>query len=102
MITISVRKHLNVKLRPIFAILHRLECVSNQSFVPKQGGECGSGVSRKEDPKNPNGGFGLLRKEDPNALTKPIIKQELKGKEKLFSEEPVIDNREDEEELDDD
>ncbi|CAI9293790.1 unnamed protein product [Lactuca saligna] len=86
-ITISIRKHLHEKLRPVFAMLHKLEGVSDQCYVPKQGGEGGLVVSRKEEPKAP---------------TKPIIKQEPKGKEKLFSEEPIIDDNEDEEELDED
>ncbi|CAH1435663.1 unnamed protein product [Lactuca virosa] len=36
MITITMRKHLAEKLRPIFAMLHRLEGVSDQTFNPKR------------------------------------------------------------------
>ncbi|CAI9297799.1 unnamed protein product [Lactuca saligna] len=92
MITISVRKHLHEKLRSVFAMLHRLEGVSDQSFVLKQWGEGGSAISRKE----------VSWKEEPKAPIKPIIKQEPKVKEKLFSEEHIIDNNEDEEEQDED
>ncbi|CAH1453517.1 unnamed protein product [Lactuca virosa] len=85
MITISMCKHVAEKLSPVFAMLHKLEGVSDQSFNQKQGGEGVSGGSRKEEPKAP---------------VKPVFKQEPKGKEKLFSEEPIVDNSEDEEELD--
>ncbi|CAH1431007.1 unnamed protein product [Lactuca virosa] len=83
MITITMRKHLADKLRTVFAMLHCLEGVSNQTFNPKQGGESMAGGSRKEGPTAP---------------VKPIVKNELKGKEKLCRDDPIIDN-EDEEEL---
>ncbi|CAI9269315.1 unnamed protein product [Lactuca saligna] len=35
MITIIARKHLAEKLRPVFAMLHRLEGVSDQGIIPK-------------------------------------------------------------------
>ncbi|CAH1453206.1 unnamed protein product [Lactuca virosa] len=76
-------KNLARKLRLVFAMLHRLEGVSDQSFNQKQGGE---------------GVYGWSRKEEPKAPVKPIFKQEPKGMEKLFSEEPIVDNSEDEEE----
>ncbi|CAH1440253.1 unnamed protein product [Lactuca virosa] len=85
MITITMRKHLAEKIRPVFAMLHMLEGVSDQTFNQKQGGEGVSGGSRKEEPKAP---------------VKPVVKQEPKGKEKLFNEKPLIYNSEDEEELD--
>ncbi|CAI9282029.1 unnamed protein product [Lactuca saligna] len=83
MITITVKKHLAKKLRLVFAMLNRLEGVPESGSIPKQGGE---GVPHS---KNKN--------------TKPSVKQtvksesEPKGKEKLFSEESIVDNSEDEE-----
>ncbi|CAH1438843.1 unnamed protein product [Lactuca virosa] len=77
-----MRKHLAEKLRPVFAMLYRLEGFSYQSINQKQGGEGVSGGSRKEEPKAP---------------VKPVVKQEPKGKEKLFSNDPIIDNEEEEE-----
>lgn len=88
MITISVRKHLNEKLMPIFIMLHRLQGISDQTFVPKQGGEGGSTI--------------MTRKEGPKAPTKPIFKQKPNGKGKLLGDEPIVDNSEDEEELNED
>ncbi|CAH1436031.1 unnamed protein product [Lactuca virosa] len=76
MITITIRKHLAEKLRSVFAMLHRLEDVSDQSFNPKQRGESVAGGSRKEGPKAP---------------VKPIVKNEPKGKEKLFRDDPILD-----------
>ncbi|CAI9295633.1 unnamed protein product [Lactuca saligna] len=40
-----------------------------------------------------------LRQEDPKPLANPIVKSEskLKGKEKLFNKEPIVDNSEDDE-----
>ncbi|CAH1412741.1 unnamed protein product [Lactuca virosa] len=61
-----------------------LEGVPESGSIPKQGGE---GVSDRS------------RKEDFNAPVKLVVKKEPKGKEKLFSEEPIVDNSEDEEEL---
>ncbi|CAI9279832.1 unnamed protein product [Lactuca saligna] len=48
-------------------------------------------------------GEGVSRKDEPKALAKPIVKKESepKGKEKVFVEEPIVDNC-DEEELDED
>ncbi|CAH1412188.1 unnamed protein product [Lactuca virosa] len=77
MITITMRKHLDEKLKPVFAMLHRLEGIYNQSFHPKQGGERVAGVSRKIGPTAP---------------VKPILKNEPKGKEKLFRDDPIIEN----------
>ncbi|CAI9276624.1 unnamed protein product [Lactuca saligna] len=82
MITITVRKHLAEKFRPVFVMLHRLEGVSPQNSDLKQGGEGGSGVSRNEPPKD---------------LAKPIVQKYPKGKEKLIGQETIIDNDEDEE-----
>ncbi|CAI9290321.1 unnamed protein product [Lactuca saligna] len=83
MIIITVKKCLSENLRPVYAIIHRLEGVPESSSIPKQRGE-GVTQSKKEDPK-------------PSA--KPTVKSENepKGKEKIFSEEPIIDNSEDEE-----
>ncbi|CAI9260924.1 unnamed protein product [Lactuca saligna] len=66
--------------RPVFVMFHRLEGVPKSSSILKQGGD---------QPKK--------------TLSKPTIKSESepKGKEKLFSEEPIIDNNEGEE-LDED
>ncbi|CAI9265410.1 unnamed protein product [Lactuca saligna] len=50
MISITVRKHLLEKLRPVFAMLHRLEGVSTRMSFPKQGGE-GSSKVHTEDVK---------------------------------------------------
>ncbi|CAI9286077.1 unnamed protein product [Lactuca saligna] len=83
MITIMVKRHLSRKIRIVFALIHRLEGISESSFILKQRGE-GVTQSKKEYPKH---------------IVKPIVKSETepKGKEKLVSEEPVIDNSEDEE-----
>lgn len=88
MITISIRNHLNEKLRLVFAMLHRLQGVSDQTIVPKQGGEGGS--------------TDMTRKEGPKAPTKTVVKQEPKGKKKLFGNEPIVENSEVEDELDED
>ncbi|CAI9264617.1 unnamed protein product [Lactuca saligna] len=80
MISIIVRKHLADKLTVVFAMLHRLQGVSPQSSHQKQVGEGGTG--NDEPPKVP---------------TKPIIKKEPKGNEKLIEDEPIIDDDEDEE-----
>ncbi|CAH1450550.1 unnamed protein product [Lactuca virosa] len=82
MITITMRKHLAEKLRPVFAMLHCLEGVSDQTFNLKQGAESMDGGSRKEGPTAP---------------VKPIVKNKPKGKEKLFRDDPIIDNEEEEE-----
>ncbi|CAI9261830.1 unnamed protein product [Lactuca saligna] len=95
MLTITVRKHLLEKVWPIFAILDRLEGVLESDFILKQGGE---GASKQFDPKIP--------RKEPKVAAKhvspiqPIVKKESKSKEKLFSEEPIIDNEEEEEDLD--
>ncbi|CAH1454221.1 unnamed protein product [Lactuca virosa] len=62
-------------------MLHRLEGVPESSSIPKQGGE---GMTSK--------------KENPKTSVKYTVKSEtdLKGKEKIFSEEPIVDNSEDE------
>ncbi|CAI9290716.1 unnamed protein product [Lactuca saligna] len=65
MLTISVRKYLFEKVRPVFALLHRLEGVRESGFIPKQGGE---GISKKTDPK-------MSRNEPPKYLVKPIVKK---------------------------
>nr|KAJ0214000.1 hypothetical protein LSAT_V11C400181460 [Lactuca sativa] len=82
MISITVKNHLNEKTISVFTMLHHLEVVSKPECVSKQGGEGGSNVQRNKPPKVP---------------TKPVIKQEPKGKEKLFGNEPIIDDEEDEE-----
>ncbi|CAI9281329.1 unnamed protein product [Lactuca saligna] len=83
MITITVKKHLSKKLRPVFAMLHRLEGVMESSSIPKQGGQ---GVTQS-------------KKEDPKPSFKPTVKCETapKGKEKIFNEESIIDNSEEKE-----
>ena len=83
MISITVKKHLADKLRPVFAMLHCLEGVSKLMSFLKQGGEGSSKVQMNEPPKDP--------------IKPPVIKQEPTKKEKLFSEEPIIDDSEDEE-----
>lgn len=82
MILITMRKHWAEKLRPIFAILHRLEGVPESSSIPKQGWD---------PPKKSSG--------KPTTLVKPNFKRKSdpKGKEKLFSQDPIIDNSEEEE-----
>ncbi|CAI9298477.1 unnamed protein product [Lactuca saligna] len=76
MITITVRKHVAEKLSPVFVMLHRLEGVLESSSIPKQG-----------------------RDQHKKTSVKLIFKSESepKGKEKLFSKEPIVDNGEDEE-----
>ncbi|CAI9299201.1 unnamed protein product [Lactuca saligna] len=78
MITITVKKHLAKKLILVFVMLHQLQGVPDANNIPKQGGD---------QPKK------------PIAKPKPIVKSEYepKGKEKLFSEDPIIDNSEEEE-----
>lgn len=39
MISLTVKRHLADKLRPVFVILHRLEGISKMMSYPKQGGE---------------------------------------------------------------
>ena len=82
MITITVKKDLAKKLRYVFAMLNRLEGVPKPGSIWKQRGE---GVSQS--------------KKNPKPSVKHIVKIESlpKGKGKLFSEEPIIDNSEDEE-----
>ncbi|CAH1440022.1 unnamed protein product [Lactuca virosa] len=82
MITITMRKHLVENLRPVFAMPHRVEGVSDQSFHRKQGGEGVVGGSRKEEAKAP---------------VKLVVKKEPKLKEKLFSDDPILHNEEEEE-----
>ncbi|CAI9286076.1 unnamed protein product [Lactuca saligna] len=67
MITITVKKHIDEKLWPVFSMLHRLEGVPKSNNIPKQRGE----QSNKDDHK-------------PSA--NPVIKGESdpKGKEKNF------------------
>ncbi|CAI9299729.1 unnamed protein product [Lactuca saligna] len=89
MITITVLKHLAEKLRPMFAMLLHLEGIPEPSVIPKQ---------RGDQPKKPST---TSLKKPPTTSVKPSIKSksEPKGKEKLFYEEPIVDNG-DEEELD--
>ncbi|CAI9259665.1 unnamed protein product [Lactuca saligna] len=83
MISITVKKHLSEMLRLVFATLHHLEGVSKPVSFHKQGGEGSSKVQTNEPPKSP---------------IKPlVIKKEPKRKEKLFSEETIIDDIDDEE-----
>ncbi|CAI9302445.1 unnamed protein product [Lactuca saligna] len=83
MITITVRKHLAKKLRPVFAMLHRLEGVPKPSNIPKQGGD-----QRKKTSANPTTSVHLSIKSE----------SEPKGRDKLFFEEPIV-NKNNEEEL---
>ncbi|CAH1444107.1 unnamed protein product [Lactuca virosa] len=66
-------------------MLHGLEGVPESSSILKQEGE-GVNQSKKENPK-------------PSVMPtiKPKSKNEPKGKVKLFNEEPIVDNSEDEE-----
>ncbi|CAI9286145.1 unnamed protein product [Lactuca saligna] len=86
MIPINVRKHLGEKLRPVFAIIHHLEGVLESSGIPKQGGDSVNPIDVK--PK-------------PTVKLVPVVKSKsgLKGKDKLFFDDPIIDNEEEEEEL---
>ncbi|CAI9270985.1 unnamed protein product [Lactuca saligna] len=83
MITTILRKHLAEKLKPVFAMLLQIEGVLESSFILKQGGESMS-QSKKEDSK-------------PSAKSPVKSEFEPKGKEKLFRQEPIIDQSEDEE-----
>ena len=83
MISITVKTHLAKKIRPVCAMLHRLEAVLTPMYFLKQGGEGSSKVQTNENPKAP--------------IKPPVIKQEQNRKEKLFNEEPIIDDSEDEE-----
>ncbi|CAI9303712.1 unnamed protein product [Lactuca saligna] len=83
MISMIVKKHFSEMLRPVFAMLHCLEGVSKLMSFLKQGGEGSSKVETNEPPKDP--------------IKSPVIKQEPKKKEKLFSEEPIIEDSKDEE-----
>ncbi|CAI9302686.1 unnamed protein product [Lactuca saligna] len=85
MITTIVRKHLAEKLRPASVL-----------YVTSLGGCSGTfqySKTRGDQPKKSSA--------KPTNLVKPSIKREFdpKGKYKLFSEEPIVDNN-DEEELD--
>ncbi|CAI9287051.1 unnamed protein product [Lactuca saligna] len=84
MISITIQNHLAEKLRPMFAMLHRLEGVPMLMSFPKQGGEGSSKV--KSNDVNPK-----------VSVKPPIIKQYPKDKVTLFSNEPIIDDNEDEE-----
>ncbi|CAH1449006.1 unnamed protein product [Lactuca virosa] len=82
MITITIHKHLQEKLKTVFAMLHRLEGVSDQSLNLKQGGESVIGGARKENVAEGS------RTEEPKNLVKPpkapvktIVKKEPKEKE---------------------
>nr|KAJ0216474.1 hypothetical protein LSAT_V11C300130030 [Lactuca sativa] len=84
LLSITVRKHLLEKLRPVFAMFHRSEGVLTPMSFPKQGGE-GSSKVHSDDVK-------------PKVSVKPpIIKQDPKYKDPLFNNEPIIDDNEDEE-----
>lgn len=74
-ITITVQKHLAKKLRPMFAMLHRLEGVPKFSGIRKQ---------REDLPKKSSA--------KPTTLVKPIHKKNF-----FFLEEPIIDKSEEEE-----
>lgn len=63
LLTITVCKHLLEKVRPAFAMLHRLEGVPELGFILKQGGES---ASRKEETKAPV---------KPVAPVKSVVKQ---------------------------
>nr|KAJ0219876.1 hypothetical protein LSAT_V11C200068720 [Lactuca sativa] len=78
-ISITVKKHLSEMLRLVFAMLHCLEA----DVCSETRGEGSSKVQTNEPPKDP--------------IKPPVIKQEPKKKEKLLSEEPIIDDSEDEE-----
>lgn len=82
MITISIRKHLAEKLRHVFVMPRHLEGVLESFNIPKQGGDPPKKTSVK-----------------PNTLVKPNVKSEYepKCKEKLFFDEPIIDDSEEEE-----
>lgn len=81
MITITMKKNLSEKLKPVFAMLHILEGVPESSSILKQGGE---GVTQS-------------KQEDPKPSIKPTVKSntEPKGKQIFFSEEPILENNED-------
>ena len=80
-LTISIHKHLVEKFHPTISKLSRIEVVSETPIILKQGGEA---QSKKGEPK-------------PSAKHTVKSVYEPKGKEKLFSDEPIIDNSEDEE-----
>ncbi|CAI9278325.1 unnamed protein product [Lactuca saligna] len=83
MTSITLKKHLADKLRPMFAMLHHLEGVSQPMFFfSKQGGE-GSSKDQTNVP--------------PAPVKLPVIKQEPNKKENIFNEEPIVDDSEDEE-----
>ncbi|CAI9263191.1 unnamed protein product [Lactuca saligna] len=92
MITITVKKHLAEKLRPVFAMLNRLEGISRSSSLLKQGGETMK-KSKKEIPKP-------IEKPTtkPKSENKPMdnVASDSKGKENL-NNEPIIDDSNEEE-----
>ncbi|CAI9296933.1 unnamed protein product [Lactuca saligna] len=51
MISITVKKHLSEMLRPVFAMLHRLEGVSKPMHFPKQGEKADPKIKRMNSPK---------------------------------------------------
>ncbi|CAI9276735.1 unnamed protein product [Lactuca saligna] len=92
LITIIVWKHLADKLRPMFAMLNRLEGVLASSTLPKQGGETNK-LSTKETAKPVGSIEGSdAQKAKSNFEPKDNIALVSKGKEK------VIDDGEEEEE----
>ncbi|CAI9301844.1 unnamed protein product [Lactuca saligna] len=87
MISITIKKHLAKKLCSVFAMLHRLEGVMKPVSILQEGGKGGSKVQLNEPPKalvNP-------------LVNPPVIKKEPKCKEKLFNDEPIINDEGDEE-----
>ncbi|CAI9293820.1 unnamed protein product [Lactuca saligna] len=82
-IPITMRKYLSENIRPTFTILHRLEGVPESSSILKKVGDQIQPTSEK--PK-------------PAVKRMPILKSETKpkDKDKLFSDDPIIDNEEEE------
>nr|KAJ0186669.1 hypothetical protein LSAT_V11C900486170 [Lactuca sativa] len=86
MISITVKKHLADKLRPVFAMLHCLEGVSQIMFIPKQGGERSSKNQTNAPPP-------------PSKLQLTLLSsnKNQRRKKNFLTEEPIIDDSEDKE-----
>ncbi|CAH1412564.1 unnamed protein product [Lactuca virosa] len=71
MITITMHKHLVEKLRPVFAMIHSLEGVSDQSLNQKQGEKvCLVGQGKK----NPKLQLNLLSRKNLSARKNCLVK----------------------------
>lgn len=88
LIPITVRNHLANKLHPTFAMLNRLEGVSDFSSIPKQGGESVKPPSSK-DPKKVGE---KVKVKVSESEPKGNVSSGSKGNEKMVEEEEEEEN----------